>query len=103
MFIRYIGWNYGSFLGKSGRDGQCIEVHDRYGADYVARGMAEVVTAAEYLEYERTIAVIDREVERRVNAPTQAKTKRVFTDDSWWNDPKCTAPAGRLPTLIFFP
>ena len=64
------------------KDGQCLEVLDRVGADFVARCLAQMITAGEVKSYAQTIAAIDREVERRVSAMPSA-ARRVITEDQW--------------------
>lgn len=74
------------------RAGQCIELHDKFAAPLVP-AIATPITAAEYQEYELTMAAIDREVERRVSAmpsskrgsrfATNAPRRRVVTQDQW--------------------
>jgi hypothetical protein len=65
------------------RDGQCLEVPDRVGADFVARCMAEVVTAADVREYARTMETIDRAIEKRINEMPARAGRRVITEDQW--------------------
>jgi hypothetical protein len=67
------------------RDGACIEVLDRFGSHFVARAMAQVVTASVVREYNRTMAAVDRAIERRINAPEMPARggRRVTTEDEW--------------------
>jgi hypothetical protein len=79
------------------KDGQAIEIPDRIGADFVARGMAEVVTAADVQTYAQTMAAIDRAIEQRISGtprsaaipvdpgrrPVRAAGKRVMTGAEW--------------------
>jgi hypothetical protein len=86
MFVRFLS-DYGY-----SRAGQCIELHDKFAAP-LAPAIATPITAAEYQEYELTMAAIDREVERRVSAmpsskrgsrfATNAPRRRVVTQDQW--------------------
>jgi hypothetical protein len=73
------------------RDGQCIEVHDRDGAVWLASGMAEVVTAEDVREYAATMAAADRLVARAVDehfsetprAAGKTAGRRVVSQDQW--------------------
>ena len=73
------------------KDGQCLEIHDRIGADFVARAMAEVVTAADVREYARTMEATDRAVARAVDkhfnetprAAGKTAGRRVARQDEW--------------------
>jgi len=53
------------------KDGQCLEIPDRIGADFVARCMAQVVTAADVREYLQTMAAVDRAIEKRMETPSR--------------------------------
>jgi hypothetical protein len=95
MYVRFL-CNWAPY-----KDSQCLEVHDRYGADFVARGMAEIVTAADVQTYARTMAAIDRAIEQRISGtprsaaspgdrhavaashPVRAAGKRVMTGAEW--------------------
>jgi hypothetical protein len=94
MFVRFL-CNHRPY-----RDGQCLEIPDRIGAHFVDRAMAEVVSAADVREYDRTMAAVDREIDKRINgtptprsaaAPVDpvghpvraAAGKRVITEDQW--------------------
>ena len=59
MFVRFL-CNWPPYL-----DGQCLEIPDRIGADFVVRCMAEIVTAVR--AYTRTMETIDRAIEKRIN------------------------------------
>jgi hypothetical protein len=65
------------------KDGQAIEIPDRVGADFVARCMAEIVTAADVREYARTMETIDRAIEKRVNEMPAHAGRREITEDKW--------------------
>jgi hypothetical protein len=83
------------------RDGQCLETPDRIGADFVARCMAQVVTAADVREYSRTMETIDRAIEKRINAMPRAG-RREITEDQWRRElgQKGPAPFRRLPATL---
>jgi hypothetical protein len=94
MFVRFLcDW-------PPYRDGQCLEVHDRFGSHFVARAMAEIVTAADA----QTMAAIDRYIDCRIGEtsrstaasprnpgghavaashPPRAAGKRVMTGAEW--------------------
>jgi hypothetical protein len=65
------------------RDGQCLEVLDRVGADFVSRGMAEVVTAADVREHARTMETIDRVIAARISGKPAKAGRRVITEDQY--------------------
>jgi hypothetical protein len=76
MFVRFLcAW-------PPYRDGQCLEVQDRFGSHFVERAMAEVVTAADVREYAATMTTIDREIDKRVGA-MPARGRRTVTEDQW--------------------
>jgi hypothetical protein len=84
MFVRFL-CNWPPY-----RDGACIEVLDRFGSHFVARCMAELVTAADVREYNRTMAEEDRAVARAVDKHFNAMSRtfktagrRVISDDQW--------------------
>jgi hypothetical protein len=64
------------------KDGQAIEIPDRIGADFVARCMAEVTTAADVREYARTMAAVDRAIEKRISAPARGG-RREISENQW--------------------
>ncbi len=85
MFVRFLcDW-------RPYKSGQCLEILDRIGADFVARAMAEVVSADIVRAYERTQELIARKVDRAVDAhfnkkpaPADGKTaRRVARQDEW--------------------
>jgi hypothetical protein len=118
MFVRFL-CNWPPY-----RDGQCLEVNDRFGSHFVARCMAEVVTAADVRAYARTMETIDRRVARcvadyfagNVSAKTARAGRRVITQDEWRAElgqdrssyqkarlayvAGCINPPGRLPAAI---
>jgi hypothetical protein len=68
--------------------GQALEIPDRVASHFVARCMAETVTAADVQAYARTMETIDRAIEKRINAmPARAAGKtagrREITEDQW--------------------
>jgi hypothetical protein len=65
------------------RDGQCLEVPDRVGAHFVARAMAEIVTAAEVQSYAQTMSMIDRVIDKRINEMPARGGRRVISEDQW--------------------
>jgi hypothetical protein len=85
MFVRFL-CNWAPYA-----DGQCLEIPDRVGADFVARAMAEVVTGADVQIYTATMAAIDRAIDdKRINAmPVGASRmparggRRTITEDQW--------------------
>jgi hypothetical protein len=93
MNLRFLG-NWPPF-----RDGQCLALHDRYGADFVARGIAEIVPDSILREYEATMAAIDRCIDARISGrprsaarplndanaapPHPARGRRVLTGAQW--------------------
>ena len=77
MFVRFLcDW-------PPYRDGQAIEIPDRVGADFVARCMAQIVTAADVRAYSRTMSKIDCAIEKRINAMPARAGRRVITEDQW--------------------
>jgi hypothetical protein len=79
------------------RAGQCLEVDDRFGSHFVARAMAQTVTAADVRDYARTMETIDRYIDKRIGEPprsaaapvdpgrrpVRAAGKRVLTGRAW--------------------
>jgi hypothetical protein len=65
------------------RDGQAIEIPDRIGADFVARCMAETVTAAAVREYLRTMETIDRLIDKRISGMPARAGRRVISEHQW--------------------
>jgi hypothetical protein len=65
------------------KDGQAIEIPDRIGADFVARCLAEIVTAEDVQSYARTMSTIDRLVDQRINAVPARGGRREITEDEW--------------------
>jgi hypothetical protein len=81
------------------RDGQCLEILDRVGADFVARCMAEVVTAADVRSY----ATIDRVIDERINKQMPARGgRRVIREDQWRAElgQKGPAPFRHVPATL---
>jgi hypothetical protein len=77
MFVRFLcDW-------PPYRDGQCLEAPDRIGADFVARCMAQVVTAADVRAYAQTMETIDRAIEKRINEMPARAGRREITEDQW--------------------
>jgi hypothetical protein len=78
MFIRFLcRW-------PPYKDGQCLEIPDRVGADFVARAMAQVVTGADVRSYAATMSTIDRAVDKHFNKmPAARAARRVITEDQW--------------------
>jgi hypothetical protein len=86
MFVRFL-CNWPPY-----RDGQCLEVNDRFGSHFVARCMAEEVTGADVQTYARTI---DRAIDKRISGrPHSAASpgdpgghsraaRRVVTEGQW--------------------
>jgi hypothetical protein len=64
------------------RDGQCLELTDRFGSHFVARGMAQVVTA-EVEAYAATMSAVDSAIERRTGAMPAKAGRREVTEDEW--------------------
>jgi hypothetical protein len=62
------------------RDRQCLEIPDRIGSHFVARCMAEIVTAADVQTYARTMETIDRAIDKRINAMPARGGRR---EDEW--------------------
>jgi hypothetical protein len=76
MFVRFL-CNWPPYL-----DGQCVEIPDRVGADFVARYMAQIVTPADVHEYSRTMTAIDRAIEKRISEkPVGGRC--VISEDQW--------------------
>jgi hypothetical protein len=69
------------------KDGQAIEIPDRIGADFVARAMAQVVTAADVNAYSQTMATIDRAIDKRITVGASRMParggRRVISEDQW--------------------
>jgi hypothetical protein len=84
------------------RDGQCLEIPDRVGADFVARCMAEVVTGADARGYDRTMSTIDRYIDKRINGMPAPAGRRVIMEDEWRRElgQKGPAPFRHLPAKI---
>jgi hypothetical protein len=84
------------------RDGQCLEIPDRIGSHFVARCMAEVVTAADVREYLRTMESIDRVIDKRINATPPRGGRRTITDDQWRRElgQKGPAPFRYVPATL---
>lgn len=78
MFVRFL-CNWPPY-----RDGQCLEVQDRFGSHFVARGMAQIVSAAEVQAYVQAMAAIDRAIEKRIISGVPARAgRRVISEDQW--------------------
>jgi hypothetical protein len=84
------------------KDGQCLEIPDRVGAHYVARCMAEVVTGADVQTYARTMATIDRLVDKRINEMPARGGRREISEDEWRRElgKKGPAPFRYLPAVL---
>jgi hypothetical protein len=78
MFVRFLcDWR------PRYKEGQCLEIPDRVGADFVARAMAEVVTPADVREYAATMATIDRAIDKRIAEMPARAGRRVISEDQW--------------------
>jgi hypothetical protein len=104
MFVRFLcSW-------PPYKDGQCLEVQDRFGSHFVARGMAEEVTAREVVEYELRTQTIERAVARAVDkhfnetprAAGKTAGRRVVTEDQWRRElgQKGPSPYRYLPAVL---
>jgi hypothetical protein len=83
------------------KDGQAIEIPDRIGVDFVARAMAEIVTAAEVRAYARTMETIDRAIEKRINGMPARAGRREITEDQWRRElGQKGARTYRLPAVL---
>lgn len=65
------------------KGGQHVEIPDRIGSHFVARAMAQVVTAGDMQEYLRTMRVIDRAVEKGIGKMPAIAGRRVITETQW--------------------
>jgi hypothetical protein len=85
MFVRFL-CNWPPY-----RDGQCLEVNDRFGSHFVARCMAEEVTGADVRAYARTMATRETCRPKSIGASpgalpitsTARAGRRVITEDEW--------------------
>jgi hypothetical protein len=104
MFVRFLcDW-------RPYKSGQCLEILDRVGADFVARCMAEIVTAADVRAYAQTMETIDRRVARcvadyfagNVSAKTARAGRREITEDEWRRElgQKGPAPIRYIPAVL---
>lgn len=96
MFVRFLAdW-------KPYKNGQCLEISDRIGADFEARAMAEVVTATDVRAYAETMAAVDRAIEKRINAMPARGGRRVVTEDQWRRElgQKGPIPLRHLPANL---
>jgi hypothetical protein len=88
------------------KDGQAIEIPDRIGADFVARCLAEIVTAEDVQSYARTMGTIDRLVAKHVDEKMSAKParagRRVISEDQWRRELGQTGPSPyrHLPAVL---
>jgi hypothetical protein len=77
MYVRFL-CNWAPY-----KDGQCLEIPDRVGADFVARCMAQIVMGADVHAYARTMERIDRLVDERINAMPARAGRREITEHQW--------------------
>jgi hypothetical protein len=75
MFVRFL-CNWPPY-----KDGQCLEIPDRIGADFVARCMAEIVAPADVREYARTMEAVDRCIDKRIGEMPARAARREITED----------------------
>jgi hypothetical protein len=83
------------------KDGQAIEIPDRIGADFVARCMAEVVTAADVRECAATMETIDRAIAERISEMPARAGRRTVTEDAWRRELGQKGPAGQGQGMAF--
>jgi hypothetical protein len=96
MFVRFL-CNWPPY-----RDGQCLEIPDRIGADFVARAMAESVEPAAVQEYAATMAAVDRAIDKRINAMPARAGRREISEDQWRRElgQKGPQPYRHLPATL---
>jgi hypothetical protein len=104
MFVRFL-CNWPPYKAE-----QAVEIPDRIGADFVARCMAQIVTAADVREHARTMETIDRRVARcvadyfagNVSAKTAKAGRRTISEDEWRRElgQKGPAPFRRIPATL---
>jgi hypothetical protein len=84
------------------KDGQCLEIPDRIGADFVSRCMAQIVTGADVRAYARTMETIDRVIAERISEMPARGARREISEDQWRAELGQTGPRvyRHLPAAI---